>query len=65
MGWIEYGLIPKDVNNPNGPKELGVIAVKGINKQYDLPFTQNLESLYKMRPAAEPASVTLIIQKIG
>jgi hypothetical protein len=63
---FEYGMIPKDRNNPNGPKEHGVIGVKGFKKQYDLPFTQkNLESLYKMRPAAEPASVTLIIQKIG
>ena len=58
---FEYGMIPKDRNNPNGPKEHRVIGVKGFKRQYDLPFTKkNLESLCKMRPAAEPASVEVV-----
>jgi hypothetical protein len=63
---FEYGMKPVDKKNPNGPKEHGVIGVKGYKKYYDLPFTtKNLESLYKMRPASESASVTLIILKLG
>jgi hypothetical protein len=49
-----------------GLKEHGVIGVKGYSKQYDMPFNQQyLKALYKMRSAEEPASVTLIIQKLG
>jgi hypothetical protein len=44
----------------------GAIGFKGLKKQYDHPFNpQNLKTLYKMRPAEEPASVTLIIQKVA
>jgi hypothetical protein len=44
----------------------GAIGFKGLKDQYDHPFNpQNLKTLYKMRPAEEPASVTLIIQKVG
>jgi hypothetical protein len=44
----------------------GVTGVKDFAKQYDLPFNQqNLEALYKMRPAEEPASVSLITLKLG
>jgi hypothetical protein len=63
---FKYGQIPQDRNNPNGPKVHGVIEVKGFKKQYDLPFNQkNLKMLYEMRPAEQPASVTLSIQRIG
>jgi hypothetical protein len=63
---FQYGMRPVDKKNASGPKEYGVIDVKGFSKQYDLPFNQqNLKGLYKMRPAEEPASVTLIIQKVG
>lgn len=63
---FEYGMIPQDRNNPNGPKVHGVVGLKGQKKQYDLPFNQkNLKALYDMRPAEEPASVTLIIQRLG
>ena len=63
---FQYGMKPKDSKNPNGPKEHGVFGISGYSKQYDLPFKpQNLKTLYKMRPAEEAASVTLVIQKIG
>ncbi len=63
---FKYGMKPKDPKNPNGPKEYGVLGINGYNKQYDLTFNpQNLKTLYKMRPAEEAGSVTLIIQKIG
>jgi hypothetical protein len=63
---FEYGLKPKDPYDRNGRKEHSVIGIKDFKKQYDLLFNpQNLKSLYKMRPAEEPASVPLIIQKIG
>jgi hypothetical protein len=52
--------------NHNGPKEHGVIGIKGYKKHYDLPVTtKNLESLYKTRPAQEAGSVTLIIRRLG
>jgi hypothetical protein len=57
---------PVDKRNPNGPKEYGVIGIKDQTIQHDLAFTaENLESLYKMRPAKEASSVTLIIRKLG
>ena len=63
---FQYGMRPVDKKNPSGPKEYGVIGVKDLKKQVDLPFSQqNLKALYKMRPAEEPASVSLIIQKLG
>lgn len=63
---FQYGMRPVDKKNPNGPKEYGVIGVKDFKKQFDLPFNQqNLKALYKMRPAEEPASVALIISKLG
>ncbi|HEU4443393.1 MAG TPA: hypothetical protein VFR94_01835 [Nitrososphaeraceae archaeon] len=44
----------------------GVVELKEYKKQYDLPFNQkNLKALYDMRPAEQPASVTLSIQRIG
>jgi hypothetical protein len=63
---FQFGMRPVDKRNPNGPKEYGVIGIKDQTIQHDLAFTaENLESLYKMRPAEEPASVTLIILKLG
>ena len=63
---FQYGMKPKDPKNPNGPKEQRVLGISRYSKQYDLPFNpQNLKTLYKMRPAEEAASVTLVIQKIG
>ena len=63
---FQYGMKPADPKNPNSPKEHGVIGVKDYIKQYDLPFNQqNLKTLYEMRPAEEPASVNLVIQKLG
>jgi hypothetical protein len=63
---FQYGMKPKDPKNPNGPKEHGVLGIIGRSKQYDLPFNpQDLKTLYKMRPAEEAASVTLVIQNIG
>lgn len=63
---FEYGQIPQDRNNPNGPKVYGVVGVKEHKKQYDMPFNQkNLKSLYDMRPSAEPSSVSLSIMRIG
>ena len=57
---------PVDKKDPNGPKEYRVIGVKDFKKQFDLPFNQqNLKALYKMRPAEEQASVSLIISKLG
>jgi hypothetical protein len=41
-------------------------SVKGFKKQYDLPFNpKNLKALHEMRPTEKPASVTLIIQRLG
>ena len=52
-----------DRNNPNGQKQHGV---NGYIKQYYLPFNQkNLKTLYDMRPAQEPSSVSLSIMKVG
>jgi hypothetical protein len=61
---FQYGMKPKDSKNPNGTKGHGVFGISGYSNQYDLPFKpQNLKTLYKMRPAEEAASVTLVIQK--
>jgi hypothetical protein len=48
-------------------KEYGVTGVKDFKKHFDLPFNQqNLkEALYKLRLVEEPASVSLIISKLG
>jgi hypothetical protein len=63
---FQYGMRPVDKKNLSGPKEYGIIGVKDYKKQFDLSFTQqNLKALYKMRPADEPASVSLIILKLG
>jgi hypothetical protein len=38
---------PKDPKNPDSPKEHSVIGVKGLTKQYSMPFNEkNLKSLY-------------------
>jgi hypothetical protein len=61
---FQYGMKPKDSKNPNGTKGHGVFGISGYSNQYDLPFKpQNLKTLYKMRPAEEAASITLVIQK--
>jgi hypothetical protein len=45
---------------------MGVTGIRGYVKQYDLPFNQkNLKTLYDMRPAQEPSSVSLSIMKLG
>jgi hypothetical protein len=63
---FEYGMKPLDPKKPDGPKEHGVIGVKGYKKQHDLPFNQkSLEALYKMRPAQDAGSVALIIRRLG
>lgn len=63
---FEYGMIPQDRNNPNGPKMHGVVGVRELKNQYDLPFNQkNLKTLYDMRPSSEPSSVSLSIMRIG
>ena len=41
-------------------------GINGYNKHYDLMFNpQNVKTLYKMWPAEEAGSITLVIQKIG
>jgi phage repressor protein C with HTH and peptisase S24 domain len=63
---FEYGMIPQDRNNPNGPKVHRVVDVKELKKQYDLPFNQKyLKMLYDMQPSPEPSSVSLSIMKVG
>ncbi|MDQ3840564.1 MAG: hypothetical protein M3297_15000 [Thermoproteota archaeon] len=42
----------------------GVVGVRELKKQYDLPFNQkNFKTLYDMRPSSEPSSVSLSIMR--
>jgi hypothetical protein len=57
---------PVDKRIPNDPEKIRSHWCQDFTKQFDLPVNQqDLKTLYKMRPAEEPASVSLIILKLG
>jgi hypothetical protein len=61
---FQYGMKSKNQKNPDGPNENGVFGINGYSKHYDLMFNpQNVKTLYKMWPAEEAGSITLVIQK--
>jgi hypothetical protein len=68
--WDNYtftrSYIPKDKNNPDGPKEPKVTGIKSIVHEFTMPFTtENADRLYEMRRTKAPGSVSLSIKRVG
>jgi hypothetical protein len=68
--WDNYtftrNYMPKDRNNPDGPKEPKVTGIKSITHEYTMPFTtENADKLYEMRRTKAPGSVSLAIKRVG
>ena len=68
--WDNYTFIrnymPKDRNNPDGPKEPKVTGIKSITHEFTMPFTtENADKLYEMRRTKAPGSVSLSIKRVG
>lgn len=68
--WDNYTFIrnymPKDRNNPDGPKEPRVTGIKSITHEFTMPFTtENADKLYEMRRTKAPGSVSLSIKRVG
>ena len=58
--------MPKDRNNPDGPKEPRVTGIKSVTHEFTMPFTtENADKLYEMRRTKAPGSVSLSIKRVG